>query len=234
MCSLPLSRSGGKKEAMQLRTIFINEGMSEGADTTPPFLSHLSTALSSEWDPPAWHAARTVIGRLIRESCMATHGEMALIGPEKVREGCVFPRLATQLPLSRRVVSVGERDGGVGSMKRCRERGRIYKFVFRGRRTPSTSGGGGGGSPLRKNFPTPPLIPRGQRRNIRSSCGVPNANGPYKFGKVLHIQLLLGAFKGSALKGGRGRGAFGVNAPLWLSGIGDKTHSRFIAREKGC
>ena len=63
---------------MQLRTIFINEGMSEGADSTPPFLSHLSTALSSEWDPPAWHAARTVIGRLIRESGMATHGEMAL------------------------------------------------------------------------------------------------------------------------------------------------------------
>ena len=60
-----------------------------------------------------------------------------------------------------------------------------------------------------------------------AAVSVPHANGPYKFGKVLHIQLLLGTSKGSSLKGGRG--AFGVNAPLWLSGIGDKTHSRFSA-----
>ena len=105
VCSLPLSRSRGKKEAMQLRTIFINEGMSERRSTnrrTQLRLSslslycgiHLSTALSSEWDPPAWHAARTVIGRLIRESGMATHGEMALAqgASEKVACSYVQPR----------------------------------------------------------------------------------------------------------------------------------------------
>ena len=75
---------------------------------------------------------------------------------------------------------------------------------------------------------------RGVREGIfAAAVSVPHANGPYKFGKVLHIQLLLGKSKGSALKGGRGRGAFGVNAPLWLSGIGDKTHSRFSALEEG-
>ena len=81
---------------------------------------------------------------------------------------------------------------------------------------------------------------RGGRRCggiFAAAVSVPHANGPYKFGKVLHIQLLLGTSKGSALKGGRGRrGAFGMdetNAPLWLSGIGDKTHSRFSALEEG-
>ena len=139
-------------------------------------------------------------------------------------------------------------------MKRWREGGGYTNFSSKGertggRRTPRTSGGGGGSpcyppcvriSPRRRSS----HADRGGRRcggerergNIRSSCGVPHANGPYKFGKVLHIQLLLGKSKGSSLKGGRGRGAFGVdetNAPLWLSGIGDKTHSRFSAQEEG-
>ena len=92
---------------------------------------------------------------------------------------------------------------------------------------------------MRKNFPTPPLIPRGQRRPqmegiFAAAVSVPHANGPYKFGKVLHIQLLLGTSKGSSLKGGRRKRSFWRECSTLAEWNRGQNTLKIQRRKKGC